>query len=448
MLQEPDGQHGPDGRHARERAVLVGVDLDSDGCGRGDVDELEALAKAAGAVVVGAVWQRRECPDAAMYIGRGKVAALGRLAREQGANLVISNNDLSAAQARNLEEATGIRVVDRSQLIMDIFAAQANSRQAKFQVELAQLQYTLPRLKRLWTHLDRYKGGIGMRGPGERQIESDRRIIQRRIGQLKRYLEALDQRKQRELEGRQGFFSIGVVGYTNAGKSTLLNRLTASRVETADRPFSTLDTRTRVWHLGGGLRALLSDTVGFIRDLPHHLIASFRATLAEAATADLLLHVVDGSHDRAQDHVQVVDGVLEAIGAGDVPRILLINKIDRVESLIDIRSLERSARVTLAISARNGQGLSQLEAEVCRRIRGSFRRMLLCVSMEHAGILARLRAAGCDVGKPCKNGDLFEVEVRLPPWGAGLLAAAAERGEVAIRLLSPTGGDGESGGSE
>ncbi|MBU0754964.1 MAG: GTPase HflX, partial [Planctomycetes bacterium] len=297
----------------REKAFLLGIVFPGEeDFVKEDLVELRKLAETAGAQVVGETWQRRRSPDRAYFIGKGKAQEIAFEAVQAQAELLIINTDLSPAQGRNLEQLTGLRIVERSQLIMDIFASGARTLQARRQVELAQLEYSLPRLRRLWTHLSRIRSGIGMRGPGEQQLEVDRRIVRKKIGELKRELKGFENRKRLEIDSRKNFFKVCLVGYTSSGKSTLLNRLTGANVLEAEQLFSTLDTRTRSWNLGGNLTVLLSDTVGFIRKLPHHLVASFHATLEAAATADLLIHVVDGSHPVALSQIEAVDQVLKA----------------------------------------------------------------------------------------------------------------------------------------
>jgi len=278
--------------------------------------ELKRLAETAGAEVVGEIVQRRQSPDAAYFIGKGKATEASALVKATGADLVVLDNDLSPAQERNLEELIGCSVCDRSRLILDIFATRARSKQAALQVELAQLEYQKPRLKRMWTHLERMEGAIGSRGPGEKQIEEDKRIIGKRIAGLKRQLEVVERQRESRAAARQQFFKVSLVGYTNAGKSTLLQRLTGADAFIEDKLFATLDTQTRAWELPGNMRVFLSDTVGFIRDLPHHLVASFRSTLAEAIEADLLLNVVDASNPDAELQMLVVEETLTEIGAG------------------------------------------------------------------------------------------------------------------------------------
>ncbi len=332
------------------------------------LEELASLARAAGARVLGRTVQRREAPHPATFLGKGKAREMAEHVSRLGADLAICDQELSPAQGRNLERILGVRVLDRTELILDLFATRARTAQAKVQVELARLEYALPRLRRMWSHLDRERGGIGLRGAGEKQIESDRRLIRRRVQDLKRALEKFQSRAVRKVRSRRGLFKICMVGYANAGKSSLMNALADSHVLVADRPFSTLDTRTRMLDLGEGRKALLSDTVGFIRNIPHHLVASFQATLAEAVHADLLLHVVDVSRPGFQEDVEVVEGVLASIGAGEIPRILLLNKTDLLEDALPLNLAARSYPEALAVSARSGKGLKELAELLGERV--------------------------------------------------------------------------------
>ncbi len=280
------------------------------------LDELRSLATTAGALVVGGLCQRRLKINPATYIGKGKVQELTEQAEAVEADVIVFDNDLSPPQIRNLEKATKIKVLDRSELILDIFATRARTAEARLQVELAQLEYALPRLRQMWSHLGRAAAGIGTRGPGETQLEEDRRLVDLRIRDLKTRLHEVQARKEREVASRREEHTVSLVGYTNAGKSTLMNALTGAGVYVEDKLFSTLDTRTRQWHIKDlGCRVLLSDTVGFIRDLPHHLVASFRkATLEEARQARLLMHVVDASNPHAEEHIKAVKKVTRRAG--------------------------------------------------------------------------------------------------------------------------------------
>jgi GTP-binding protein HflX len=342
--------------------------------------ELSALAMTAGARVVGHVIQRRERINPACYIGRGKAEQLAEQARANEADVIIFDNDLSPAQIRELERITDCKVVDRSELILDIFATRARTHQARLQVERAQLEYTAPRLRGMWTHLERIAGagggtqagsvgGIGTRGPGERQIEIDRRLVQNRLTALGRELARIDRRKLREVRSRGECFTVSIVGYTNSGKSTLMNALTGARVKVEDKLFATLDTRTRQWTLGQGIISLLSDTVGFVRDLPHHLVASFQATLEETIHADLLLHVADVSNPAVQRQIIAVEQVLEELGCADKPTVLLLNKTDALSDPSMLQVLRASHPEAIPISARTGEGLHLLIEDVLSRVR-------------------------------------------------------------------------------
>src|SRR5205085_5904317 len=275
--------------------------------------------------------------------GQGKLQELKELVQSADADVVVFDNDLTPAQIRNLEKATEVKVLDRSELILDIFATRAQTHEARLQVELAQLEYAMPRLRKMWTHLSRQVAGavsIGMRGPGETQLEVDRRLSAKRIRDLKERLAAIQKRKEREVAARKGEHTISLVGYTNAGKSTLMNALTGAGVVAKDQLFSTLDTRTRQWAIKDWGRVLLSDTVGFIRDLPHHLVASFKATLEEARQARLLLHVVDASNLHAEEHIQAVTAVLKELDCDSRPTLLVLNKIDQLKDLSYLQVLQ------------------------------------------------------------------------------------------------------------
>ncbi len=329
------------------------------------LDELAGLAEAADVGVAGRLVQSLQRPLPATYVGSGKVQELKELAKSVHAELVLADVDLSPAQARNLTKAIGVRVVDRSELIMDIFAGRARTAQAKLQVELAQLKYMLPRLRGQWEHLDRYKGGgVGTRGPGEKQLETDRRLVNKRIGDLQSRLEVYGRRTQLNLAGRSIARKVALAGYTNTGKSTLFNRVTGADRLAANRLFATLDTRTRKWRLPQCEDLILSDTVGFVRALPHHLVASFHATLEEVVEADLVLHVVDAADPHVVDCMQAVAETLKEIGAADVPTITVFNKVDLVTDTMELQSLLNAHPGAVVISARTGYGLNDLEQAV------------------------------------------------------------------------------------
>ena len=353
---------------AGDRALLVELDF-GDGEPAERVVELKALARSAGAEIADVVTARRTRPDAGLFAGRGKVAEIAARRAETGADLVIFDHALSGAQQRNLERALDCRVVDRVSLILDIFAQRAQSAEGKLQVELAQLKHLSTRLVRGWTHLERQKGGIGMRGPGETQLESDRRLIGIRVKLLKSRLEEIGRRRetQRRARRRAAVRNIALVGYTNAGKSTLFNRLTGAHVYAANQLFATLDTTLRRLSLPDAEDIVLSDTVGFIRDLPHDLVAAFRATLKEAVDADLLLHVVDASHDNRAAQIAAVDAVLSEIGADTVPQILVLNKCD-VAALAPCVERDEYGKIhAVRLSALTGAGVPELHAALAER---------------------------------------------------------------------------------
>ncbi|MDD3470139.1 MAG: GTPase HflX [Thermoguttaceae bacterium] len=338
-----------------------------------ELEELEGLAQAAGVCVVGKLVQYRDSPDPATYLGRGKVEDLRMLIDGGGATLVLFDNDLSPSQGRNLEKTLKVRVIDRTELILDIFATRARTSEAKLAVELAQLEYSLPRLKRLWTHLERQtKGGVGLRGPGEKQIETDRRLAEKRIADLKQQLTVVHNRRIREASARNDRMTVSLVGYTNAGKSTLMNLLTGANVQAEDALFCTLDTRTRRWSLPGWGPVLLSDTVGFIRDLPHHLIASFRATLEEAKQANLLLHVADASNPAVFDQISAAYAVLEELGIQSKDTILVLNKLDALRDPGRLEALKSRYPTAIGMSAKTRQGVAELIAQVSERLSSTF----------------------------------------------------------------------------
>jgi len=359
----------------QERALLVGtVDPGFDLHALDPLDELTRLAETAGAVVIDRLVQKRERPDPRTYIGKGKASELSARVADHKIDTVIFDNELSPGQVQNLEKDIGCKVIDRNELILDIFATHARTYQAKLQVELAQLEYTLPRISKLGAHITSEQqagggAGIGMRGPGEKQIESDRRLARRRITALRREMRTIEERKRREVSSRTvENTTVSLVGYTNAGKSTLMNALTRAGVLVEDKLFSTLDTRTRIWILAGGIKVLLSDTVGFIRNLPHNLVASFHATLEEVAQADLLVHVVDASHPQAQEHIEAVQGVLQLLECAEKPTLLVFNKIDRFRDPIEREILLHRHPEAIALSAKTGNGLEVLTGQVAERL--------------------------------------------------------------------------------
>jgi len=376
---------------SKEKAILAGLLLPGDGLDPHDpLGELRSLADTAGAVVVDELMQKRSKPEAGTFMGRGKIDELASMVKLHGANVVIFENDLSPSQIKNIEQTVEVKVLDRSELILDIFAARARTHEARLQVELAQLEYTYPRLRAMWSHLERIVGGapagIGTRGPGEQQLEIDRRIVQRKKSQLKREIKEVQARKSREVAARNtDFFTVGLVGYTNAGKSTLFNTLTEAsgggEAYADDKLFATLSTRTRKWPLGEGDTVMLSDTVGVVRNLPHHLVASFKATLEEAVHSDLLLVVLDVADPNAQRCIETVMSVLDEIGATGQPRLICLNKVDKLEHNADLLLFQEQLPGSVAISAKAGRGLDKLVERVRADARGYEREMTLQVNV-------------------------------------------------------------------
>jgi len=361
----------------RDVAVLVALDFN-----RGDdmdamVAEARELIDTAGAEVKAVVRGRRERPDAALFAGSGKVDEIGEAVAATGAKWVVFNHSLSPIQVRNLERELNTRVIDRTDLILDIFAQRARSHEGKLQVELARLEHHMTRLVRGWTHLERQRGGIGVRGgPGETQLEIDRRLVADRIRLTKERIAKVTRQRQTQRGGRRrsGVKTVAIVGYTNAGKSTLFNRLTKANTYVADQLFATLDTTTRKVYLGPGVEVTLSDTVGFIRDLPHALVAAFRATLEETASADLLLHVVDAHSPRREGEIEDVNRVLAEIGAEQVPQLLVLNKIDLLPAAEATARVDPCGKINeLRVSAITGQGLDSLRAAIADRFSGDHR---------------------------------------------------------------------------
>ncbi len=347
-----------------ERAILLHTAIGKDYDSETHLEELTNLATTAGANVLDALIQKRYKVDPHYYIGKGKAQQLARLCKGKSADVVICDDDLAPAQVRNLEEIIETKVIDRSELILDIFATRAKTAQAKLQVELAQLEYTKPRLKRMWTHLSRIEGGIGTRGPGEKQLEVDRRIISKKIVALKKKLRQIEQRRTSQVRSRRELTKVSLVGYTNAGKSTLMNKLTGAKVFVEDKPFATLDTKSSLCQLGRGNKIVISDTVGFIRNLPHHLISSFLATLEEVRWADFLLHVVDVSASDSTEQVKAVYQVLNELGSDKKPMITVLNKVDVSHDSSIITYFQSKFDNTVTISARTGQGVEKLKKEI------------------------------------------------------------------------------------
>jgi GTP-binding protein HflX len=419
-----------------ERAVLVrlglGAPLDPE-----DLNEFTQLATSAGAIPVANITGRRERPDPRFFVGSGKAEEIRLEAEAQKADVILVDHPLSPSQERNLEKLTGRRVLDRSGLILDIFAQRAKSHEGKLEVELAQLKHIASRLVRGWTHLERQRGGgIGLRGPGETQLETDRRLLGKRVSVLTERLLKLKQQRETGRGARVAIPipSLALVGYTNAGKSTLFRSLTGEEVYVADQLFATLDPTVRRLRLPGGTAVVVADTVGFIRDLPHELVAAFESTLTEARGANLLLHVIDASDPRRAEHMAEVDRVLEQIGAGEIPSIRVFNKIDRLEFEPRVDRGEDGAIEAVWISAARGVGLELLGRAVAERLQHGVQRMRLTLPLTEGAARARLYEAGVVLGEvPSAEGfdltvDLPESEVtalgRLP--GAKLVPAGSD----------------------
>ena len=389
------------------------------------LDELAQLVDTAGAEVVARASQNVVSPNPATLIGEGKVEELAAMIPEVGATLVVFDDELSPVQGANLERELKVRVMDRAEVILDIFATRARSHEARLQVELAQLQYLLPRLTRMWTHLSRTRGGIGLRGPGETQLETDRRIIRRRIQSLKAKLKDVERHRENVRSGRDPMLGAALVGYTNAGKSSILRGLSGEHeIVVEDRLFATLDTLTREVDLGEGIRARVTDTVGFIRKLPHHLVASFRATLEEARAAAALLHVVDVSHPEWEEHMRVVEGVLGELDLADRPMTVVFNKIDLLpdpsQFAVRVRELHPGAIMTTTLRT---DGLSPLKARLRELDRAGRVTVVVRVPVADGAALAALYRQGEVIGVEAAGVDQ-EVTVRLEGWQADKLRAS------------------------
>jgi GTP-binding protein HflX len=425
-------------RQPKERAVLVGVALPSrDHAAPLDLtlEELERLAETAGATVLEKHSQQVKNITPATLIGRGKVDEIQKSLRESAADLVIIDEDLTPAQQRNLEAAFKVRVIDRSQLILDIFAQRARSNEGKLQVELAQLEYLLPRLTRQWTHLSRLGGGIGTRGPGETQLEVDRRRIRERIGHLKQRLKSVERTRalQRQERHEAPFATVALVGYTNAGKSTLMNALTRAGVFVEDKLFATLDPTTRALRLPNGDKVMLVDTVGFINKIPHSLIEAFKSTLEEVSRADLLLHLVDLSNPLYEEQIRVIESVLKEIGAGEIPTLLVPNKVDVAEEISPRRFRSEGALDVCPISALTGAGIERLLDSVGAVLDRQKEEFHACFSPAQGGLIALLRERG-RVVKEIYDGEVIRVSAMVTPKLAGQMRKLLSTGSGAERM--------------
>ena len=401
-----------------ERVFLVGVELKSGHAAdvRESLAELAELATTAGAQILGEGVQKMDSPAPATFIGKGKAGEFAKTCRENGVDTVIFDDELSPAQTRNLEKIFGCRVMDRTALILEIFSQRARTREGKLQIELAQLEYLLPRLTRFWSHLSRQRGSTGsIGGEGESQLEADRRKIQERIDKIEIELDTVRRQRETQRAGRQraNWPLASIVGYTNAGKSTLLNRLTGAGVLAEDKLFATLDPTTRRLKLPTNQNVLLTDTVGFIKKLPHGLVEAFKATLEEVVQADLLLHVVDVSHPQAQEQIDAVNTVLLEIGAAEKPVLMVFNKLDRLESNVSAALREKYPHA-VGISAKTGAGIEPLLAEIGTQLRPIREFLDLRVPQEKAAVIARLHAVG-QVVESRYSGKNARFKVRIPP---------------------------------
>lgn len=409
-----------------ERALLVGVELH--GPHRADaedlLDELGQLAETAGAEVAGRIICRQRSFHPATLIGRGKAGEIAERAQAENITTLLFDDDLSPAQGRNLADLTGRKVVDRTQLILDIFARHARSRAGRLQIELAQLQYLLPRLRGMWTHLERQQGGIGLVGPGEKQLELDRRRLLNRITRIRGSLEEVRQHRAEQRRGRRrhGWALLTLVGYTNAGKSTLLNHLAEANVEAYDQLFATLDPTTRQVRLPNHQPALLTDTVGFIRKLPHHLVESFKATLEEVIEADLLIHVIDSAHPNVDEQIAAVESVLQDLGAADKPRISVFNKMDRPEAAGAWQRLSSGQQRPVLLSALTGENLDHFRTELADALQARACRVELLLPPSAGKLLAAIRSSGRVFRQQVEPDGTLRLEAGLP---ARLLGACA-----------------------
>jgi GTP-binding protein HflX len=401
----------------KERAILVGVvhNLQNRDLVEEYLDELALLADTASAEVVYRMVQEREVINPGYFIGKGKVDFLTKLVSELHADVVIFDEDLTPAQARNLEEECKTKIIDRSGLILDIFARRAKTREAKTQVELAQLQYLLPRLTRRWTHLSRQAGGvgIGLRGPGETQLEVDRRMIRKRIATLSHELKKISQQRALRRRRRIALFNVALLGYTNVGKSTLMNAMTTSEVFVEDRLFATLDSTVRLLDHAGDQKILLIDTVGFVRKLPHHLVASFKSTLEETAEADLLIHVVDCSHPHFRDQMLVINGVMKELRIDDRPVITIFNKIDLVDDKSRLREIKEEFEGSFLISAQRGFFIEDLRQEIIKFATEQSITTNIKVNLSEQKLLASIYEWAWVLNREYKDG-YVQLKIRFP----------------------------------
>jgi len=428
VTQEPVRDHNQG--HGTEAVLFGCVPHGEQRTAAESLHELQLLATTADFVVAGCMVQHRRHPDPHTYLGAGKLAELAEVVKLARSGAVICDDSLTPNQARNIEEAIDVPVLDRSELILQIFSLHARTPQAKLQVELAALQYEMPRLRRKWTHLERQRGGIGVRGgAGEKQIDVDRTLLRNRIAAVNKELKRIEQHTVRTVAARPELFTVALVGYTNAGKSSLMNRMTEAGVLAENKLFSTLDTRTRPWRLPGGRTILLTDTVGFIRKLPHELVASFHATLEEALAANLLLVLVDGSSPEAIEQLKTVDEVLEELGAGDLPRVTVLNKLDLVTDRAQLAALWQHDSKAIATSVLTGEGLDELNAAMQGHIAAAEQKVSLLVPHSAGGLHAEIRAKSTVLSEfYTEQGCLMELQVS-PALLGRLLAEGARHAQ-------------------
>ncbi|MCJ7507396.1 MAG: GTPase HflX [candidate division Zixibacteria bacterium] len=410
----------------QEKAVLVGVKLPQINrfVAEDSLAELSLLAKTAGAEVLESIIQEKKKIDAGLFIGKGKVEQIKQLCLDREANLVIFDDDLSPGQIFNLEKILDLKVIDRSCLVLDIFAKRARTTEAKIQVELAQLQYLLPRLTRGWLHLSRQWGGIGTKGPGETQLEVDRRVIKKKIGDLKGKLVKIDKERQTQRKKREDFFKVALVGYTNAGKSTLFNQLTKATVPVEEKLFTTLDSFTRILRFSKKHDILLTDTVGFIRKLPHHLIASFRSTLDEVKLADLLLHIVDISHPNFSQQIEKVSQTLEELSCSTKPTLLVFNKIDKLKGELPLGLCSSYEVEPIFISAEKGIGLTNLITNIELFMDGQSCEAEIFLKKEDMNLLPSFYKLGIVTETEMKDEGL-NLKIRAKKWNLEKLKSLA-----------------------
>jgi len=412
-----------------ETALLIGVQFQGHTPAEvhDSLDELEQLAGTAGARVLDRLVCKHTKPTPGHYIGSGKAAEIAEWINENKPTLVVFDDDLSPAQGRNIEALFKTRVIDRTQLILDIFAQHARTKEGCLQIELAQLTYLLPRLRRMWTHLERQKGGIGLRGPGETQLESDRRRIEERLARLRKELDQVRRHRHELRRGRRrhGWALVTLVGYTNAGKSTLLNALTGADVKAYDQLFATLDPTTRQVRLPNHQSVLLTDTVGFIRKLPHGLVESFKATLEEVGESDVLVHVIDASHPQVEAQMYAVRDVLNDIGAGEKAVVHALNKIDTPEGATQARILKKALPHSVMVSARSGEGMSALLDELCDVLRDRHARISALIPVREGKLIATLRSSA-NVLTETYEEDMVRIEAYVPAPMMGALGPFLE----------------------